>query len=62
MRALEGNKDDKGGSFYEKLVSSQGTSVSPKKKKKKKQGTSEAMSCKSKWKIINKSGRRRYET
>jgi hypothetical protein len=42
-------------------VSSQGTSVSPKKKKKK-QGTSEAMSCKSKWKIINKSGRRRYET
>jgi hypothetical protein len=47
MRALEGNKDDKGGSFYEKLVSSQGTSVSPKKKKKK-QGTSEAMSCKSK--------------
>jgi hypothetical protein len=46
MRALEGNKDDKGGSFYEKLVSSQGTSVSPKKKKKK--GTSEAMSCKSK--------------
>jgi len=40
MRALEGNK---GGSFYEKLVSSQGTSVSPKKK-----GTSEAMSCKSK--------------